>query len=104
MTDSRHGQTAPLHLDDEDDVPTTTHRRRPLDATAAARLPPILCVDELAVLLRVNRKTAYEAVSRGRIPGARHIGRTIRIDRDAVLEWLRGQGGLSAPVSSRRSR
>jgi excisionase family DNA binding protein len=97
MTDPRPGQPAPLHLDDDDEVPTTTHRRRPFDATAAARLPPVLCVDELAALLRVNRKTACEAVSRGRIPGARRIGRTIRIDRDAVLEWLRGLGSPQHP-------
>jgi excisionase family DNA binding protein len=103
MTGRPQGPTAPLYLDDDDEVPTTTHRR-PRDATTAAGLPPILCVEELAALLRVNRKTAYEAVSQGRIPGARRIGRTIRIDRDAVLEWLRGQGSLSASPPSRRSR
>jgi excisionase family DNA binding protein len=95
MTDPRHAQTAPLHLDNDDEIPTMTHRRRPLEATAAAQLPPVLCVEELAALLRVNRKTAYEAVSRGRIPGTRRFGRTIRIDRAAVLEWLRGHGSLS---------
>lgn len=44
-------------------------------------LPPILTVDELAVLLRVNRKTAYDAISEGRIPGARRVGRAIRVSR-----------------------
>jgi excisionase family DNA binding protein len=102
MREHEHATDAPLHLDDADDVPTTTHRRRPIDLGVAANLPPVLCVEELAALLRVNRKTAYDAVSRGRIPGARRIGRTIRIDRDAVLEWLRGQGCVSH--SSRRSR
>jgi excisionase family DNA binding protein len=58
-------------------------------------LPSVLSVDEVAVLLRVNRKTAYEAVARGDIPGVRRVGRAIRIDRDLVLDWLRGRGRVS---------
>jgi excisionase family DNA binding protein len=85
---------APLVLDD--DRPTDLSRR-----PTTAELPPVLCVEELATLLRVNRKTAYEAIASGRLPGVRRIGRTIRIDRDAVLEWLRGQGRVSR--SLRRS-
>jgi excisionase family DNA binding protein len=83
-------KTAPLHLDehDDDDVPTLPRR----NGSDAESLPPVLQVDELARLLRVNRKTAYWAVANGHVPGARRIGRTIRIDRDAVLEWLKGQG------------
>jgi excisionase family DNA binding protein len=64
--------------------------------------PEVLTVDELADLLRVERKTAYAAVAAGEIPGARRIGRTIRIHRDAVLTWLaQGQGRVS---HSRRSK
>jgi excisionase family DNA binding protein len=63
-------------------------------------LPPVMTVDELARLLRVNRKTAYDALARGEIPGARRIGRTYRISRDAVLEWLRGQARVSRKRSS----
>jgi excisionase family DNA binding protein len=55
-------------------------------------VPGVLSVDELARFLRVNRKTIYEAIARGEIPGARRIGRTYRIDRQAVLDWLKGQG------------
>lgn len=62
--------------------------------------PPVMTVDELARLLRVNRKTAYDALARGEIPGARRIGRTYRISRDAVLEWLRGQARVSRKRSS----
>ena len=61
-------------------------------ATNATDLPPILTVDELAAFLRLNRKTVYEAVSRGEIPGVRRIGHTFRISRDSVLQWLRTQG------------
>ena len=54
-------------------------------------LPAILTVDELATLLRVNRKTAYDAIAEGRIPGARRVGRVIRVSRDTVLQWIHGQ-------------
>ena len=54
-------------------------------------LPAILTVDELAALLRVNRKTAYDAIAEGRIPGARRVGRVIRVSRDAVLQWMHAQ-------------
>jgi excisionase family DNA binding protein len=58
-------------------------------------LPPVLTVDELAALLRLDRKSIYEALARGQIPGARRIGRRYRIGRDAVLDWLRGQDRVS---------
>lgn len=51
-------------------------------------LDPVLTVDELARLLRVNRKTVYEAFQRGEIPGGRRIGRAIRFARAVVLAWL----------------
>ena len=63
---------------------------------AVPDLSPIMTVEELADLLRLNRKTVYEAVSRGEIPGVRRIGHTFRISRDAVMQWLaRSSGGGS---------
>ena len=53
-------------------------------------LPDVLTVDELAALLRLNRKTVYEAVARNEIPGCQRIGRSIRFSRQAVLNWLHG--------------
>lgn len=58
-------------------------------------LPPILKADEVAALLRINRKTLYEAVQRGEVPGAFRIGRSLRFRRDAVLLWLSGDHALS---------
>ena len=59
--------------------------------------------DELADLLRVERKTVYSAIRRGEIPGVQRVGRTIRIGRAAVVSWLNsGQGCVSR--SKRRSR
>ena len=65
------------------------------------RMESVMTVDDLALALRVNRKTAYEAVRRGEIPGVRRIGRTIRVSRDAVLEWLRGRGRVSLSGDSK---
>lgn len=62
----------------------------------------VLTVDELASLLRLERKTVYSAIQRGEIPGVQRIGRAIRISRSAVLQWLhKGQGHDS---HSRRKR
>ena len=70
------------------------------DANARSAVPAVLTVDELATLLRVDRKSAYAAISRGEIPGARRIGRAIRISRDAVLAWL-GEAQGRVPRSKR---
>lgn len=79
--------------------PSSPNLPSPKAAPPASTPPPILTVDELAVLLRVNRKTAYDAIAEGRIPGARRVGRAIRVSRDAVLQWLHGQA--REPRSSR---
>jgi excisionase family DNA binding protein len=48
----------------------------------------VLTADEVADLLGVNRKTIYEAASRGDIPH-RRLGRRLIFEREAVLRWLR---------------
>jgi excisionase family DNA binding protein len=55
---------------------------------AAATLPSVLTVDEVADLMRVDRKTAYAAIAAGAVPGVRRIGRCIRVSRDVLLRWL----------------
>jgi excisionase family DNA binding protein len=58
-------------------------------------LPAVLTVEEVAELMRVDRKTAYSAIAEGGIPGVRRIGRCIRVSRDELLRWLaEGQGGM----------
>ncbi len=64
--------------------------------------PAVLNVEELAALLRVNRKTVYEALARAEIPGARRIGGTYRILRGAVIDWLASSQDRVA--RSRRNR
>ena len=57
----------------------------PLDPSI---LPLVLTVEEVARLLRISRNAAYSAVRDGAIPGVVRIGRTVRVSKDAVLEWL----------------
>lgn len=67
-------------------------------ASACLEPSPVLTVDELAALLRLDRKTVYAMVNRGEIPGVRRFGRTVRIHRDTVLRWLAdGQGQAPRP-------
>jgi excisionase family DNA binding protein len=71
----------------------------------AAGLPAVLTVNELAVLLRLDRKTVYEEIAAGRIPGIRRFGArrpVYRAHRDTVLTWLAGQQQQTRP--SRRTR
>ncbi len=59
-----------------------------LTSEAHANLSAVLTVDELAAILRCNRKTVYAAIARGEIPGVRRLGGVIRVHRDTVLRWL----------------
>ena len=72
----------------------------PADPVGGDGLPAVLTVEELAALLRVNRKTLYAAIAQGAIPGVVRVGNTIRVARDPVLLWLSGEGRVS---SSRRN-
>jgi excisionase family DNA binding protein len=69
---------------------------RPKGGKGIDALPPVLTVDEVAEILRVDSKTVYEAISRGDFPGVIRVGRCIRIFRDAFLAWLQG-GHIEVP-------
>jgi excisionase family DNA binding protein len=60
---------------------------------AGSNAPEFLTVEEAAALLRVNRKTLYESVKRGTVLGVVHLGRTIRIRRSVLLNWMPGNSG-----------
>jgi len=61
-------------------------------AAAGWFVEQVLTVDGAARLLRVNRKTLYEAIRAGEVPGVVRVGRSIRIGRDALLRWMEGNG------------
>jgi excisionase family DNA binding protein len=71
---------------------------REVGAEEQDHLPAVLTVDEVAGVLRLNRKTVYEAIKRGQLPGTRRIGGTIRVSRDALLRWL-----ADAPATGKRA-
>lgn len=52
----------------------------------------LLTVDEAAQMLRVNRKTLYEAIRLNEIPGVVRIGKAIRIGRMALHTWIAREG------------
>src|SRR5207244_11668017 len=56
-----------LRADAANDSPPSSAAAAP---RSLRRLPSVLTVEELADLLRVNRKTLYDALARGDIPGA----------------------------------
>jgi len=66
------------------------------------RLPSLLTVEEAAALLRVNRKTLYQTILAGEVPGVVRLGRVIRLGRDALLQWISSTGRVSP--SSRKAR
>lgn len=49
--------------------------------------PEVMTADEVATLLRCDRKTIYEAVIRNTIPHGR-LGRRVFFSRAAIFEWL----------------
>lgn len=68
----------------------------------------LLTVPEAAQLLRISRNLAYELVAQHQLPSVR-LGRTIRIPRDSLEQWIRERAEESAlrpaaphPLSYRR--
>ena len=58
-------------------------------------LPLSLRVDELMIVLDIGRNTAYAMLRSGVIRSVR-IGRQIRIPRDALIEFLRGDANSTS--------
>ncbi len=59
------------------------------DPLTIGNCPTVLTVNELCRLLRVSRNTAYRYLRLKRIRFVR-VGRQIRIPRDAVIDFLKG--------------
>lgn len=50
--------------------------------------PEILTVDQAAALLQLDRKTVYALVDRRQLPGARRLGKCIRIHKATLIKWM----------------
>src|SRR5687768_11958468 len=53
---------------------------------AAGNVPEFLTVEEAAELLRVNRKTLYEAIRLEQVPGVARLGRILRRSEEHTSE------------------
>ncbi|WP_338867959.1 helix-turn-helix domain-containing protein [Myxococcus stipitatus] len=71
----------------------TCHKVPALVSESLPRLADFLTVEEAAALLRVNRKTLYEAIRLGQVPGVMRLGRVLRIRRVALVQWQSGNSG-----------
>ena len=71
-----------------DEAPTTTWTRPSEPLRTPSALPKdVLNADEVAELLRVDRKTVYDAAGRGHLPH-RRLGKRLVFSRAALLNWL----------------
>jgi excisionase family DNA binding protein len=71
--------------------------KRLLDPAARKDEDTFITVDEAAELMRLDRKTVYQCVKDGELPGARRVKGAVRIHRATLIEWFRGP-------AARRSR
>jgi excisionase family DNA binding protein len=53
----------------------------------------ILTIQELAVYLRLNEKTAYRLASNGKLPGFK-VGGSWRFKRVDIEKWIEKQKGI----------
>jgi excisionase family DNA binding protein len=61
--------------------------RRSRTKTAEASKVDVLTADEVAEILRVDRKTVYDTAGRGQMPH-RRLGKRLVFSRAALLDWL----------------
>lgn len=59
-------------------------------------------VDQIAECIGVNRKTIYDAVNAGELPGAQKLRGTIRIHKPTVLAWF--ELGYVPPTQQKRTK
>lgn len=59
----------------------------------AAQDMEMMTVEDLAKVMHIPRKTLYDCIHRGEIPGVRRLGRRFRIHRETVLAWVKSGKG-----------
>ena len=52
------------------------------------QLPEVITADEVAKILRVERKTVYNLFREGKLPCGKRVGRVIRFSKEALFAWL----------------
>jgi excisionase family DNA binding protein len=72
-------------------LPPPPPRRRAKSTIADTNEGDVLTADEVAGILRVDRKTVYDAAGRGEMPH-RRLGKRMVFSRAALLDWLACKG------------
>jgi excisionase family DNA binding protein len=59
--------------------------------------PELLSIEEAGRILRIGRSTAYDMAASGTMPGLIRLGRSLRVSRRRLLEWIDDQtnGGVT---------
>lgn len=78
----------PVHLDRAKEIHPEHHSVEVTSRHAAKLPPPLMTVEELALLLRTSKGAVYARFARGGIPGGLRLGRTLRFDPRIIAEWL----------------
>jgi excisionase family DNA binding protein len=55
-------------------------------------VPEFLTIDEVCKLLKLSDRTVYDLCRRARLPGAAKVAGVWRVEKQAVLDWLRSGG------------
>ena len=69
-------------------------------ATLPSPAQALLTVPQVAELLGMTPKAVYHRAERGQLPGALHVGRSLRFRRSDLLRFI-GEGRGPSPARSR---
>jgi excisionase family DNA binding protein len=78
-------------------VRVNTARNKELSAFENPPEPAVLTVEEAARMLRISRGSCYELIRQHQIPHIR-LGRSIRVPRFGLEQWLARESGLPEPA------
>ena len=59
---------------------------------ADSNTPIFLTIEEAADLLRISPRSAYTLAREGRLAGAVKVGNQWRVDRGALMAWVKEEG------------
>lgn len=58
----------------------------------------LVTVVEAGEIMGVGRSKAYELVKEDRMPGLVRLGKSVRVHRQVLLDWLEAEARASAPL------
>ncbi len=64
-----------------------------MEAAHTEDRPLLLRAEDAARLLGIGRSTVFEMLAAGELPGVVRIGRSVRISREALEQWVRDRSG-----------